>query len=479
MVVGLDATILNVALPTIAGSLGAGTSGLQWIVDAYVLAFAGLMLPAGLVGDRYGRKRVLLVGLGLFAVASVICAQAGSVGGLIVGRVALGVAAAMVMPLSIATVAVLFGPRDRPRAVAAITVAMGLGLPLGPVIGGLLLDHFSWSAVFWLNVPLIAVVIPAAAAWLPESTNPDSPPIDVLGAGLAAASVVALVFAIVQAPSWGWTAPPTIAMLAVAALMSAAFLARERRGVRRLVDPALFADPRFTWGTVAGVVTMFALFGILFTVPQFLQAVLGYDALGTGLRMVPLMAGLAAAAPLATAVDRRWGSRVPVAGGLLLLAGVLAATSQSTPETDSIVLGGVLAVGGFGIGLAMIPAMEAVIGAVPGGELGMGAAVNTTLRQLGGALGVALLGSLLSTVYAHQVDPALAQLPPEAADLARRSIVGADAAAAQLHDAGDALRVAASEAFTAGLGAVGLACATVVGAGALLVLRFLPARPAA
>ena len=384
----------------------------------------------------------------------------------------------MVMPLSIATVAVLFGPRDRPRAVAAVTMAMGLGLPLGPVVGGLLLDHFNWSSVFWLNVPLIAIVIPAAAAWLPESTNPDSPPIDVLGAGLAVAYVVALVFAIVQAPSWGWTAPPTLAMFALAALMCAAFLVRERRGVR-LVDPALFADRRFTWGTVAGVVTMFALFGILFTVPQFLQAVLGYDALGTGLRMVPLMAGLAAAAPLATAVDRRWGSRAPVAGGLLLLAGMLAATSRLTPETDGIVLGGLLAVGGFGIGLAMIPAMDAVIGAVPGGELGVGAAVNTTLRQLGGALGIALLGSLLSTVYTHQLDPALERLPTGAAALARRSIVGADAAATQLHGAGDALRAAAREAFTAGLGAVGLACAGVTVAGALLVWRFLPARVAA
>ena len=478
MVVGLDATILNVALPTIAGSLGAGTAGLQWIVDAYVLAFAGLMLPAGLLGDRFGRKRVLLVGLGVFAVASVVCALADSVGGLIVGRVALGAAAAMVMPLSIATVAVLFGPQDRPRAVAAITMAMGLGLPLGPVVGGLLLDHFHWSSVFWLNVPVIAIVIPAAAAWLPESTNPDSPPIDVLGAGLAAASVVALVFAIVQAPSWGWTALATLAVFALAALMGAAFLVRERRSARRLVDPVLFADRRFSWGTVAGVVTMFALFGILFTVPQFLQAVLGYDALGTGLRMVPLMAGLAAAAPLATAVDRRWGSRVPVTGGLLLLAGVLAATSRLTPETDGIVLGGLLAVGGFGIGLAMIPAMDAVIGAVPGGELGAGAAVNTTLRQLGGALGVALLGSLLSTVYTHQLEPALERLPTGAANLARRSIVGADAAAAQLHGAGDALRAAASEAFTAGLGAVGLACAGVTVAGALLVWRFLPARPA-
>ncbi len=479
LVVGLDTTILNVALPTIAASLGAGTAQLQWIVDAYVLAFAGGMLPAGLLGDRHGRRRVLLLGLALFGVASAGCALAGSSGQLIVARIVLGTAAAMIMPLSIATVPVLFGPRERPRAIAAITLAIGLGLPLGPVVGGLLLDHFAWNAVFWVNVPIIALVLPAAALLVPESTSPEAPPVDALGVGLAVGAVVALVFALVEAPAAGWGSRQTLVVLAVAVLSAAAFMARERHVTRPLVDPALFADRRFTWGTVAGVVTMYALFGILFTVPQFLQAVLGHDALATGLRVVALMAGLAAAAPLAGVIDRRCGTKLATAAGLLLLASSLLALSRLTVRTDELALAGILAVSGFGTGLAMIPAMDAVISAVPGGELGAGAAVNTTLRQLGGALGVASLGSLLASVYGDRLEPALEPLPTAAADAARGSVIGAEAIAGGLGSSGDALRIAAHDAFTAGLTAVGRGGAAVTLAGAVLVLLFLPSRPAA
>ena len=478
LVVGLDTTILNVALPTIAGSLHAGTAQLQWIVDAYVLAFAGGMLPAGLLGDRFGRRRVLLIGLGLFGVASAACALAGSAGELIAARIVLGAAAAMIMPLSIATVPVLFGPRERSRAIAAITLALGVGLPLGPIVGGVLVEHFAWSAVFWINVPVIALVLPAAAVLLPETTNPQAPPVDVLGVGLAVGAVVALVFGLVEAPTAGWASPQTLAVLGVALLSAFAFMLRERRVARPLIDPALIADRRFTWGTVAGVITMYALFGILFTVPQFLQAVLGHGALDTGLRVAPLMVGLAAAAPLAGAVDRRWGTQAATATGLLLLAASLLALSRVTSHTDELALAGLLAVSGFGTGLAMIPAMDAVISAVPGGELGAGAAVNTTLRQLGGAVGVASLGSLLASVYRERLDPALEPLPAAAAGAARGSVIGADAVAAGLGPSGGALRSAAHDAFTAGLSAVGLAGAAVTLVGAVLVLLFLPSRPA-
>jgi EmrB/QacA subfamily drug resistance transporter len=479
LVVGLDTTILNVALPTIAASLDAGTAQLQWIVDAYVLAFAGGMLPAGLLGDRFGRRRVLLIGLGLFGSSSAACAVAGSAGELIAARIVLGAAAAMIMPLSIATVPVLFGPQERPRAIAAIMLAIGLGLPLGPIVGGVLLDHFAWNAVFWINVPVIALVLPAAALLLPETTNPEAPAVDALGVGFAVGAIVALVFGLVEAPTAGWASPRTIATFAVACLSAVAFMLRERRIASPLVDPGLFADRRFTWGTVAGVITMYALFGILFTVPQFLQAVLGHDALATGLRVVPLMIGLAAAAPLAGAVDRRWGTKVPIVAGLLLLSSALVALSRLTSHTDELALAGILAISGFGTGLAMIPAMDAVISAVPGGELGAGAAVNTTLRQLGGAVGVASLGSLLASVYRDRLDPAIEQLPPVAADAARGSVVGADTVADGLGVSGDVLRIAAHDAFTAGLTSVGLACAAVTLVGAVLVMMFLPARSTA
>ena len=465
LVVGLDITVLNVALPTIATSLGASTAELQWIVDAYVLAFAGAMLPAGLLGDRVGRRRTLLAGMAVFGSASAWSALAGSVGELIAARAAMGVGAAAIMPLAIAYVPATFPAAERSRAIAMITVAVAIGLPVGPIVGGALLESLSWSAVFWVNVPVIVVALAAGAALLPVSRPAEPRRADWTGTGLAAAGVVALVFALVHAPERGWGAPATLVLLGLAAALGAAFVGWERRVAAPLADPALLHNRRFTWGTVAGVVVSFALYGLLFVLPQFLQSVLGHDALGTGVRLVPLMAGLMLGGGLAGQLDRALGTGVAVSGGLALLAASLVWLATVTSATPYPVIAAALAVCGAGVGGAMAPAMDAVLAELPDGEAGTGAAINNTLRQVGGALGVAALGSLLSAVYAADLDASLHGLPAPVADAARDSVAAATAVPG-LHDA-------AAHAFASGMGSVLLACAAVAGLAAVGCARRL------
>lgn len=447
LVVGLDITVLNVALPTISSALHASTAELQWIVDAYVLAFAGAMLPAGVIGDRLGRRRTLLAGMALFGVASAGCALAGSVGELVAARAAMGVGAAAIMPLALAYVPAEFPPAERAKAISLVTVAVAVGLPLGPIAGGALLHSFAWSSVFWVNVPLIAVALVAGAILLRESRPTIPRSADWPGTLLAAASVVALVYAVVHAPERGWLAPATLGLLALAGALGAAFAGWERRAPAPLADPALLRNPRFAWGTVAGVVVSFALYGLLFVMPQFLQSVLGYDALGTGVRLIPLMGGLMLAGGLATRLQRSLGTRAAVSAGLALLTVSLVWLASVSATTPYAVVALALAACGAGVGAAMAPAMDAVLGELADGEAGVGAAINNTLRQVGGALGVAFLGSLLSAVYR-------AQLPAGPAE---------------------PIGPATADAFTAGMASVLLTCAAVVALAAVGCARRLEA----
>ncbi|MDR3036624.1 MAG: MFS transporter [Kitasatospora sp.] len=475
LVVSLDITILNVALPTISDSLHADTAHLQWIVDSYSLAFAGAMLPAGLLGDRYGRKRVLLAGLVVFLVASAWSALAGSTGSLIAARTLMGGGAAIVMPLTLAFVAATFTDADRPKAIAVITAAIAGGLPLGPIVGGFLLEHFYWGSVFWINVPVVAVAVVAGAVLLGESVNPAAPKLDAVGAVLVVAAVVALVYGFISAPEVGWGSARTVGLLAGSVLLLVLFLLWERRVTDRLVDPGLFRNARFTWGTMAAVAVSVALFGILFVVPQFLQAVQGNDAFGTGLRLVPLMGGLLVAGGVAGPLDKLIGTKLAVAGGLVVIAVGLVVLSRATPGTGYGTVAAGLGLAGLGVGAAMAPAMDAVTAEV-GDEAGAGAAVTNTLRQVGGALAVAVLGSAMSAVYTHRLGPSLAALPGPVADAARESVMAAAAVADGLGGPGAGLRAAAGSAFADAMSMVMLSCAGVVLLGAVLCLCFLPAR---
>jgi len=472
VVVSLDLTILNIALPAISAALHAGTGDLQWLVDAYSLVLAGVMLPAGMIGDRVGRKRLLLAGLAVFLAASVWCALSVSAGELIAARALLGLGAGIVFPLSLAVVSAAFGDEDRPKAVGILIAAVALGLPLGPVLGGLLLQHFSWNSVFWINVPAACATLAAGIVLVPESRNPAAPPLDALGALLPAGAVTCLVWGVINGPERGWTALSTWALLAGSAMLLAAYGVRQRRSPNPVIDPALFRDKRFTWGTVATVAVSVALFGILFVMPQYLQSVLGEDPVSAGLRLLPMMGGLLVAGGVADQVVRAAGTRLTVAAGLALLTAGLALLSQVDLTTGYGFVAVGLALCGLGVGASMAAAMDGVMAAAGGDEAGIGASVNSTLRQVGGAIAVAVLGSVLSAGYARALGPALTALPAGDAAIARASITQAAQLAGHL-PTGGALRVAAGSAFLHGMSVVMGICAAVTAVASLTSLRYL------
>ncbi len=471
IVVNLDLTILNVALPDISGALHAGTGDLQWLVDAYSLVFAGVMLPAGMAGDRLGRKRLLLAGLAVFLAASLWCALSVSAGELIAARALMGLGAGIVFPLSMAVVSAAFGDDDRPTAIGILTAGVALALPLGPVLGGLLLQHFSWHSVFWINLALAA-----GAVLMPESRNPAAPPLDAPGAMLSPAAVTCLVWGVINGQEHGWTAAPAWGLLAGSAVLLAAFLAREHRSANPVIDPALFRDRRFAWGTAATIAVSVALYAILFVFPQYLQSVLGDGPASAGLRLLPMMGGLLVAGGAAGPVVRAAGTRLTVAVGLAVLAGGLVVLSQVHLATGYAVVAAGLALCGLGTGASIGAAMDAVMAAAGGGEAGIGASVNSALRNAGGAVTVAVAGSVLSAGYVRALGPALAALPARDAAIARASVTQAEQLAGRLPSGGPALRAAAGAAFLHGMSSVMLICAAVAVAAMLTSLRYLPGR---
>jgi len=403
LTIGFDGTILNVALPTLATAVHTGTSGLQWIVDAYILVFAGLLLPVGALGDRVGRKRVLISGLVLFSLASVGAAYVTGAGQLIAARAVMGLGAAAILPVGVAMLPAIFPPHERGKAIAAATVALGVGVPLGPIIGGWLLDHYWWGSVFLVNVPVAAVGLVAAAVAIPETADPEPRPADLVGGLLSTAGLGCLVFGIIEVPGRGWGDGLVLGALVSGVLLLALFGEWERRTRYPMIDLGLFGRPRFVWGTTAATLGTFALFGLLFVLPQYFQTVRGHDAFATGVRLLPLMAGLIVGAPAGERLVTRIGSRIPIAAGLGLIAAGLLVGSTTTITEGYLRIAGWLALIGIGVGMALAPAMEAVLGELPPERAGSGTALTMTLRQVGAALGVALLGSVFSAAGAHSM----------------------------------------------------------------------------
>ena len=473
LTIGFDVTILNVALPTLAGAVGARTDQLQWIVDAYLLVFAGLLLPMGALGDRYGRKRLLMVGLGIFAAASLLATWADGAGQLIAARAVMGVGAAILTPVTIAVLPVIFGRAEQGRAIAVAAMAMGVGVPLGPIVGGYLLSHFWWGSVFLVNVPVAVLALVAVAALVPESRDPAKPRVDVVGGLLSVVGLTALVYGIIEAPVRGWTDPVVLGSILCGLAVVASFAAWERHARQPMIDLALFTRPRFTWGTLAATVASFALFGLLFVLPQYLQAVQGNDALGVGVRLLPLMGGLIVGAKSGETLARRIGARVPVTAGLLVIAGGLALGASTTVDSGYGLAATWLTIVGAGVGLSLAPAMDAVLGEVPTDRVGAGTALTMTLRQVGGALGVALLGSISAAIYRGRLDPSA--LPPSAADAAEGSVAGGMAVATTLGN--PALTSAVQTAYVQAMDVVLLVCTAVAILSAILVGLRLPAHP--
>jgi EmrB/QacA subfamily drug resistance transporter len=466
LTIGFDATILNVAIPELATALQADTAQLQWIVDAYILVFAGLLLPAGALGDRYGRKLFLLTGLGLFGAASVLATFAGDANTVIAARALMGVGAAILTPITAAIVTHLFPPEERAKAIAFMAIGLGAGVPLGPIVGGYLLEHFWWGSVFLVNVPVVVVAMVAVGALVPESKDPGPRPVDVVGGVLSTIGLVAFVYGVIAAPADGWTSPRVLVSGLGGLAVLALFGWWERRVTAPMIDLRLFGQPRFLWGSVAGTVASFGMFGLLFVLPLYLQAVQGTGALATGVRLLPMMGGLIVGARASEKVGARFGARLPIVTGLGLIAAGLAVGALTAVDSRYGFIAGWLAVVGLGIGLALAPAMDMVLGELPPERVGGGSALTMAMRQVGGALGVALLGSLAAAVYVVGLDRD-AGLPAAAADAARDSVAGAVEVAARLGD--PALAADARTAYVTAMAAVLLACAAVTAAGAVAV----------
>jgi EmrB/QacA subfamily drug resistance transporter len=479
LVISLDNTILNTALPALRDDLGASGGDLQWIVDAYILVFAGLLLTAGSLGDRFGRKRALQAGLTIFAVGSIASALATSVDALTASRAVMGIGGAFIMPSTLSIITVMFPPGERAKAIGAWGAISGLGIVLGPLAGGALLEAFDWSAVFWLNVPIAAVAIVAGLKLVPESRDPAARRTDVPGAVLSMVGLTAIVWAIIEAPVKGWTDAGVLVVAGLGAAAMVAFLAWQRRTPYPMLDLTVFRNPRFSASSAALSLLFAALLGSVFLLTQHLQSVLGYSALEAGLAITPLGVAVIATSIASTRLAERYGAKVlvslgmaTVAGGLLVLATV-GADSGYAPVAIS------LALLGLGIGMAMAPATDAIMGSVTLEHSSVGSAMNDTTRLMGGALGVAIMGSVLSSRYAADMADPLESLPPDAAGAAESSVGGAAAVAAQLPaPAADALQAAAGAAFVAGMGSAALVGAALVGIGALIAAIWLPAREA-
>jgi DHA2 family multidrug resistance protein-like MFS transporter len=412
-VVGLDLTILNVALPTLARDLDASTGQLQWFADSYNLVLAALLIPAGLLGDRFGRKRMLLIALALFGIASLGCALSDTPGELIAARAALGFGAAFLMPLGMAILPVLFTAEERPKAIAAWVAANTLGIPLGPIIGGYLLDHYDWGSVFLINLPVVAVGLVAITCLLPESRDPSKPRIDVRGALLSSAGLVAITYGVIEGGERGWGDPRTLATLA-AGVIALLLFAR----VQRLIDTALFRSRAFTWGAILATLSTFSLFGLLFVMPQFFSAVLRADAFGTGLRLLPVIGGLLVGSQLAERLVPRLAAPRKIAFGFALMAAALFAGATTGVDTGYGFTAAWMAWLGIGLGFVMPPAMNAALGELSPARSGVGSAVLMAMRQVGGTIGVAVLGTIFAASYktpqdgpaafVHGMDAALA-----------------------------------------------------------------------
>jgi EmrB/QacA subfamily drug resistance transporter len=476
----VDNTIVNVALPTLSRELGATTSELQWIVDAYSLVFAGLLLVGGSLGDRLGRKGALQIGLVAFGLTSVLAALSDSPAQLIAARGAMGVGAALVFPATLAILTNVFtDPGERAKAIGMWAGVSGLAVALGPVTGGWLLQHFWWGSVFFVNLPIVIAALVAGQLLLPTSRDPGAGRFDPLGFVLSVVAVSALVYTVIEAPQRGWTSTATIAGFALAAALITAFVAWERRRESPMLDVRVFTNPRFSAASAAVAVAFFALFGFIFLVTQYFQFVRGYSTLSAGVHTLPFAVAAGMASPIAPRFVARAGTSRVVAAGLVLMAAgfvVAATTNEHSSYWFHVVPAMVLMASG--LGLTTAPSTEAIMGALPREKAGVGSAVNDTTRELGGTLGVAVVGSVFASVYGPNLADALRgmPIPGPALDAARESMAGAFVVAEQAPAEAQPIIVdAARDAFVDGLAFGSLAAAAAAALGAIVVLKFLPA----
>ena len=469
LTVGLDGTILSVALPTLGRSLHASTSQLQWFVAAYMLVFAAALVPGGMLGDRYGRKRMLVLSLLVFGAASIACALAPSAGAFIAARALLGLGGAVMLPMVLALLPVLFDESERPRAIGAVTAAAMLGYPVGPLLGGWMLTKFDWSWVFLINVPVVVLAVVAVIVLLPESRSSVRQRVDLVGVALSAGGLALFTYGIISAGDVGWLDSTALAESVGGGIALAAFVLWERRVAAPFVDLRLFRARAFTWGTTLSSVVSFVMFGLLFAVPLYFQVVRGVDAQGSGIRLLPLIAGMLIGGAFADRLVVRAGARTIAALGLALLAvgfAFGATTTSAAGDAHSIAW---IALSGLGLGLVLPTTIDTALGAVSEESSGVSSAVLQAFRTVGGALGAAILGALINGTYRDRLDQAVS---PALARPARESAVAGVDAASAAHS--PHLLDAVREAFVSGMNVTLWISAALMAAGAVLAVVIRP-----
>ena len=470
LAVGVDVTILSLALPALATDLHASTGELQWFVSSYTLVFAAGMIPAGMLGDRFGRKRLLLIALAIFGLSSLAAAYASTSGAFIAARAVLGLGGAIIVPTILAMLPSLFAEEERRKAIGAVSAAAMLAYPIGPILGGWLLAHFWWGSVFLINVPVVVIALAATAAWLPESRTGRPRRLDLLGVLISSAGLVLLTYGVIEAGQHGWGGASAGVPIGAGMLALAAFAVWERRVGDPLVDLRLFRSARFTAGTALSTLINFTMFGILFALPQYFQAILGIGAMGSGIRLLPLIAGMVVGVSVADRLATLVGAKVAVAAGFVVLACGLFIGATTDQHSGSAQTATWTAVYGLGLGFVLPTAMDAALGALPPDSAGVGAAMSQALRTVGGSFGAAILGSVFNSGYHSRLH--LAGLPADAARATRDSVFGGlqVARAAGSTELAEMVRTA----FLHGLDVVLVVCGGLGLFGVLLALIWLP-----
>jgi DHA2 family multidrug resistance protein-like MFS transporter len=477
LVLGLDSTILVTALPTLSTKLGATTDQLQWISAAYLLALAGLMIPAGVLGDRLGRRRMLLVALVIFGLSSVAASQVTTASGLILMRAVMGIGGAFIFPISLAVLPTIFSERERPRAIAIGGAGMFLGLPLGPLVAGWLLTHYDWGSVFLINAPFVMLALLGVWLFLPESRDSNAPRLDFVGVVLAIAGVTTLVYGVIEQPALGWSHPMVLTSLLIGGILLLGFTIWELHTPSPLVNLRLFLEPRFSFSTLVSGVMSFALMGVLFVFTPFLQVVQANDAQATGVRLLPLIGGIVLGALGSDRLVARVGVRAMLALGLLICGVGMALMSLVGANSGYGLLLVALPVIGVGNAFAMFTALNVILDVLPESQAGAGTALTRTVWQIGSSLGVAILGSLLNGAYRAELTGHLTGLPAQLKDVAEGSVAGAALISGHLSaPVGSALLVAAHDAYSVGMSEVLRVSAGVMVVAGLLIATFMPGR---
>lgn len=481
-IISLDNTIVNVALPRLQENLAATTSQLQWVVDAYSVMFAGSLLLAGSLGDRFGRRKMLILGLLIFTAGSLLAIFVNQATTLTLCRGLMGIGGAFIMPSTLSILVQVFKePKERAQAIGIWAAVAGLGVAIGPIVGGLLLEHFTWHAIFWVNPPIAVAVIAAVLIFIPESADQSKPRLDLVGAVLSGLGLVALVVTIIELPEVGIEAF-TVTAAVCAVLFLVGFVLWEKRVSRPLLPMQYFKERLFSTSIVIVALVYFALMGAMFFLPQFLQLVKGMSPLQSGIAVLPGAGGLLLASLVSPKLAERFGTRRLVVIGMSVVTAGMLAFSYLQTDTAYIFIAVVFGSIGAGLGLTLPQATNGVLASVPAERSGMGSAVNDAMSELGGSFGVAILGATMSIFYRQNIEQAISNagekillLPPHAIEAARESLAAASIEATRIPDAiGKVYRDVAGQAFVTGMTWALFIGAIITFAGVLIAWKFLP-----